>query len=113
MANRQSRVRRDSPNPLARWLAAHPTLTQQAFADRCSVIDGRRITQAQVSHWLGNRTPILATRRLIERATTGAVPVSAWADRRRPPMNETAGAAKPLHPHSGRVRKATDAGGAP
>jgi hypothetical protein len=91
----------ESPNPLVRWFDSN-RITQQAFADRCSIIDGRRVSQAQVSHWLGRRVPILATRRLIERATYGGVPASAWPDRKRndrPPslISKTHGSPTPLH----------------
>jgi hypothetical protein len=82
------RVAATSPNPLARWFAANPTITQQEFADRCSVIDGRRVSQAQVSHWVGDRVPILATRRLIDRAASGQVPSDSWPTRPTAPAKQ-------------------------
>jgi hypothetical protein len=51
---------------------------QADFAARCSRLDKRPVSTQLVNNWTRTRRPILHTRRLIERATDGAIPADAW-----------------------------------
>jgi len=54
-------------------------ITQLEFTRRLAVARGYPADQAQVSRWLsGEHLPNQATRRHIELATAGKVPVDAW-----------------------------------
>lgn len=66
-------------NPLSKFLAAHPRLTQETLAERISRVAGWRVTQPQVSLWCtGKSVPSMANRLALERCTRGGVPAEAW-----------------------------------
>jgi hypothetical protein len=77
----------DEPTPLARYLEATGT-SNHDFAARLSRLDRRPIHPNVVSMWKqALRVPRLGARRLIARATRGAVPPEAWdgVTTRKPP----------------------------
>lgn len=68
----------ESPTPLARYLA-RAGISNNDFAARLSRLDRRPVHPNVVSMWkCALRVPRTPARRLIARATKGAIPEHAW-----------------------------------